>query len=636
MGVEMWCDFGEAFDKVLFKEVFETNDTMMLLVEEATGDILEANPAALRFFGYSPDEMRKKSVFDLNLNSREELTSRYLSHRDEKRSYFAGPQRLANGEIRIIESFVSRMTLGGRSVLLSIVHDITERTSAEAALQERERRFRELANDLPLCIYECDLRGTITFTNVICNSWFGYSPAEVAAGKVNILDTVIPEDRALAAENTRAILNGKETPPNEYRAVRKDGTVFSVLIQSRPIFENGAPVGMRGIIVDVSERKRLEDAILRAQKLESLGALAGGIAHDFNNLLTGMFGYVDLARLQPEASPRLRELLDNAVEPFSRARALTRQLLTFAKGGAPEKTAVDLAAIVKTAATFALSGSNVRAEFTIRDGLRHCSADANQISRVIDNIILNARQAMPLGGTVAIVVENADAHPALLAPGDYVRIEIKDSGIGIPRELLPRIFDPFFTTKQEGSGLGLATAYSIVKKHGGEIVCVSELTKGTTFTVYLPATESTGADVAAAPGALKADRPYTILIVDDEEFVRLIGKTILEQGGHRVSLAAGGDEALRLFLEARASGASVEIVILDLTIPGSQGGCAILEGLRRIDPSIKAIVSSGYSNDPVMADPAKYGFNAKLPKPFLSVDIERAVLEAVSDPTGKS
>jgi len=373
---------------------------------------------------------------------------------------------------------------------------------------------------------------------------------------------------------------------------------------------------------DVTELRRTEDALRSAQKLEALGVLAGGIAHDFNNLLTGVFGYVEVARnALPEGEARTQ--LDGALAVFDRAKALTLQLLTFSRGGAPMKQTVDLSGLIGQTVKFALSGSTVRCDLQLAEPLGLCEADPNQIGQVLENLVLNARQATDRGGIV-VRADNISSErdlPPGLPPGNYLRITVEDEGTGIRPEHLARIFDPFFTTKADGTGLGLATSYSIVQKHGGRLTAESEWGRGSRFTVFLPAGGAATPPASVGPTAGGA-AGKTILHVDDEAFLRDITAAMLTHGGHTVVSAANGDEAVEAFDRARQTGRPIDVVLLDLTLPGGESGTEVLRRLQALDPQVVAVATSGYSVDPVMGSPEDYGFAASLAKPFLDRDLK--------------
>jgi PAS domain S-box-containing protein len=448
----------------------------------------------------------------------------------------------------------------------------------------------------------------------------GHESPEQVKGR-HVLEWTLEQDKA---ENAKAIAQCLRDGFIHHYVVRyslSSGRVTPVEINATVIGEAGS----RRILTlcrDISDRLAAERIMQNSQKLESLGVLAGGIAHDFNNLLTGIFGYIELIRMSLPQESKNQHTIDSMTTVFNRARALTQQLLTFSKGGTPAMAPVSLGRILTETAGFALSGSNVKAVFRVPDTLWPCKADEHQISQVIDNVVINARQAMPLGGTVTVTAENIgreDAVPPPLARGNYVRISISDTGIGIAPDILPRIFDPFFTTKQMGSGLGLATAYSIIKKHGGHIYADSETGRGTTFVLYLPAAPSESPAHAARSGFACDTRGkgFRILLMDDETFIHDIGRKFSEQMGIDIRCASDGKEAVSLYKKAYEVNQPFSVVILDLTVPGGMGGEQSILELKAIDPAVKAIASSGHSNDPILSDPAKFGFRARLNKPYL-------------------
>ncbi len=380
----------------------------------------------------------------------------------------------------------------------------------------------------------------------------------------------------------------------------------------------GSLIGFWWLKRDISDKKRMEEEILKGQKLEALGILAGGIAHDFNNLLTGILGNISLAQLSIEQSHAAYSRMEAAGKAAVRARDLTRQLLPFSRGGAPIKKTASVSDIIKDCATFVLRGSKVRCEFVLPKDLWPVQIDEGQISQVIHNLIINAVQAMPNGGTVtvrAVNVRVTDKTALPLEKGKYVRISVGDTGVGIPQEHINKIFDPYFTTKPKGTGLGLATSYSIVKKHGGLITVNSEPGVGTSFYFFLPASAREKAPVAGDERPLVKGKGR-VLVMDDEPLIRDLAGEFLKLMGYSVSFARNGTEAIRLYKETLDEGRPFDAIIMDLTIPGGMGGKEAIQRIRRIDPAVKAIVSSGYSNDPIMSAHEKYGFKGVLPKPY--------------------
>jgi len=394
---------------------------------------------------------------------------------------------------------------------------------------------------------------------------------------------------------------------------------------------SGRPVSIVCLARDVTEARNMEEELLRTRKLESLGVLAGGIAHDFNNLLTGILGNISIAKMYTPSSDKITERLEMAEKASLRAKDLTNQLLTFSKGGDPVKKCVSLRDVLMEAAGFSLRGSNVKPEYRIPHDLWPVEIDEGQISQVINNLVINADQAMPGGGTLEIGCENVMITPGSSVPlkeGNYVKTYIRDQGTGIPGEHLKSIFDPYFTTKQKGSGLGLATAYSIINRHGGHIGVSSEMGKGTVFTFYLPAAEK-GSIGEQSPEATTYKGQGRILFMDDDEIVRDIAGEMLTSIGFEVECAVDSDEAVDLFRSAFESGDPFDVVLMDLTVPGGKGGKDAIQRLLLIDPEVKGIVSSGYSNDPVMSDCTRYGFKGVITKPYKFHELSRVLYEVL-------
>jgi len=445
-----------------------------------------------------------------------------------------------------------------------------------------------------------------------------------------MFQAISPGDRDRAREVMARRLAGNAGGYTEYTGLRKDGTTFPITVVSIPILRDARPVGLRGIAMDLSERKQLEEERLKSQKLESIGTLAGGIAHDFNNLLQGIFGYISMAKLTIDQREKSLSMLVQAEKALHQSVNLTSQLLTFSKGGKPVKKVLDLRPVIENAVKFALSGSRVSYDLSFGDDLCPVDADGGQIGQVVQNIVLNAEQAMPLGGRIEIAARNVPPSQAaglpLSAPDGLVEIVVRDQGMGIPPEHLPRIFDPYFTTKEKGSGLGLATSYSIVKNHDGTIDVSSVLGKGATFTVYLPATRAALESAASTLSAGCTDgRKGRILVMDDEPVVRIVAGELLRELGHEAEFAEHGDSAIEKYRRAKADGRPFDVVILDLTIRGGMGGEETLRRLLEIDPGVKAVVSSGYSDDEVVAMYRQHGFRSFLKKPYDMLELGRTL-----------
>ena len=416
----------------------------------------------------------------------------------------------------------------------------------------------------------------------------------------------------------------------------RDGTERVIETNASPIRDTAErKVGVVLVFRDVTERHRILEERQKAEKLESLGLAAGGIAHDFNNLLTAILGNLSLALFNPKLDPKIGERLTTAKKASLRAQELAAQLLTFAKGGSPIKQTASVAQLVRETVGFSLRGSSVRSEFSIPDDLWPAEVDAGQISQVIQNLSINAEQAMPSGGTLRVACANLELRNTNarlgLAPGRYLKITVQDEGVGIPEEHMQKIFDPYFTTKPKGTGLGLATTYSIIRNHGGVIDVVSEPGRGTCFYLFLPASEKPSAMVDAPADTIAIEhRAARVLVLDDEEAICGLVTCALEPLGYEVVEAYDAATAILRYDEALQAGQRFDLVISDLTIPGGMGGQEAMRRLRLLDPTVKAIVSSGYAMDPVMAQFREHGFCAMIAKPYEIDALCRTVAEALA------
>ena len=515
--------------------------------------------------------------------------------------------------------------LGEVETVGSISIDVTEKTLAEAMLRESEERYRNLVELSTNAIY-LEIDGKFVFSNRAGVKLLGASSPEELVDR-EVLDFIHPEFRSAAGERVRTLREGGlAQSAQEEKYIRLDGAVVDVDVAAIPFtFQDRQAILI--LAQDITERKKLEVELEKNERFESIGLLAGGIAHDFNNLLSAILGNISLSKLLTPEDTETYHLLGEAENASLRARDLTRQLLTFARGGAPVKKSATVGELIRETCAFALRGSNVGCIFDIPGQLPTVEVDVGQISQVVQNLIMNADQAMPDGGTITVVCEEVAAGnglPRQLKGARYVRISIRDTGHGIQPDHLKRIFDPYFTTKQKGSGLGLATAFSIINKHDGCLVAESEPGKGSLFQVYLPASDSP----SAQPGA-PAPTPFIgrgkILFMDDEEAVRFLAGRALRRMGFEVEFAKDGLQAISLYRKALAAGAGFSAVVMDLTIPGGMGGREAVKQLREVDPDLKAFVSSGYSDDPVMANPLSFGFCGVIPKPFLYEEMVAAL-----------
>ena len=496
------------------------------------------------------------------------------------------------------------------------VQNILSKRRSEADLLASREEYRSLVENIKDVIFVLGSDGILKYVSPAAKL-FGYTQADLE-GKA-FSGIIFPEDLTSVVEGFNRAIAGISRSI-EYRVYTKEGKLRWVRSSSSVITEDGEITGIRGVLSDIHERKQTEAVIMQAQKLESLGVIAGGIAHDFNNLLAGMFGYIEIARLKAKDDPAVIQSLDSAVESFNRAKDLTQQLLTFSKGGTPAKKPCDLGKLLKKNVQFALSGSNIATEYSIPEDSLICAMDENQISQVIDNIVINAVQAMPSGGSLKVSAGRTSLNKTELCwnekPGLYLYFEITDSGAGITKDILGKIFDPFFTTKPKGSGLGLATAYSIINKHGGVISVDSTAGKGTSMKVYLPYLAGGTIEDKQKPQGM-VEGKGRILVLDDEPAILKMTTTVLSGLGYGVATAVNLNEALKVLKTAADAKTPFDLIITDLTIPGGPGGMEFIKELRALDKDVPVIASSGYAENDAMSNPAKYGFCDSLVKPYL-------------------
>jgi len=511
---------------------------------------------------------------------------------------------------------------------------LADRRQAEEALKVSEERYGVIFHEAldGIVLIEAE-NGRISDCNPQFEQMTGRSLSDLRQMKIW---EIRPTDKI---ERARAkffeIKTKKYGESTELELQKPNGTIVQIEFVSKWVdFQNKNHI--LSIARDTTERKRWEEALQKMEKLKSVGTLAGGIAHDFNNILMGLFGNISIAREDlPKDHPGLKSLED-AENSMNRAIRLTKQLLTFAKGGTPVTERIRPDSLVEEIVRFDLSGSNVKPVFKPAGDLWLAEADKGQIQQVFSNLAINARQAMPDGGHLYISLENADisgiAVPGL-KQGKYILITVTDEGTGIELKHLDRIFDPYFTTKHAGSGLGLATVYSIISKHGGSIHVDSELGKGTTFTLYLPASESQQLPETKQPETKGPEIEQTtrILVMDDEETIRNLVTAMLGRSGYSVETSTGGRQAIKMYKQALEAGNAFDVVIMDLTIPGGIGGKEAIKDILKIHPEARVIVSSGYSNDPVMTNYAEYGFYGIVAKPYTKNEL----LEVLSWVLGK-
>ena len=628
-------------DEEKYRSLFENSRDAIMTLEPPEWLFSAGNPATIRMFNCkSEDDFTSHQPWELSPEYQPDgqisaIKAREMIERamDKGSNFFEWTHRRVTGEEFPATVLLSRIEIRNRQLLQATVRDITGRKQVEeelanhrfhleelvrertAELEESEKKYRTLVEQSHDGIYIYG-DGRFLFVNDRLCDIANYSREEFQG--MSFQQLIHPDDaEGIDADGTP--MDGFSDIPNVFqvRVVRKDGEVRNIEFSVRGIMYGGQEAVL-GVARDITNLKKLEEEQKRIEKLESLGLLAGGIAHDFNNFLTAIMGNISLARTMVEPGSDLYEILTSSEHATSKASSLTRQLLTFSRGGDPvmKSTAVDR--LLRESADFVLSGSNVTADFDFSPYLPAVTADSDQMEQVFSNIIINACQAMPEGGRVylsahELSIETAD--PSGVPAGKYIKVMIRDDGYGIEEDHLSRLFDPFFTTKQNGTGLGLATAYSIVRKHGGHIRVDTEVGKGTAFIIYLPA-ESGKSEEMSEDRHRPGKGGGRILVMDDQEMIRNTAGSILRELGYEVEAAAEGSEAIELYRKGIEESRPYDAVILDLTIPDGMGGTETLQELLKIDPDVRAIVSSGYSNSSIISGYAEHGFAGVMTKPY--------------------
>ena len=505
------------------------------------------------------------------------------------------------------------------------IHGLQERNRARLALQESAQRMTDILEKTSDGFFSLDRDWNFTYLNAKAESILSRE-RELHIGQ-NFWETFPKLIGSVFDKNYRRVMEGQAAL--EFEAASVNGRSWFE-VHSYP---SGG--GISVFIRDITERKRTEEERLTTSKLESLGTLAGGIAHDMNNILTVISGNIGLAQLEtPTQSGNLRSFLGKAGQAAQHAARLSSQLLTFSKGGAPLKKVASIADLLTRAAEFSLYGSNLQAAIEIEDHLGKADIDGAQIEQVINGLMLNAREAMPNGGAVAVGAENVtiSAPSALpLPPGRYIKITIADAGTGVPPDLVTKIFDPYFTTKPNSSGLGLAICYSIIKKHGGFLHLASNSFSGATFVFYLPMARARAMSDPPQPNEDECRSNQRILVMDDEAAIRELTSQLLSSMGYEVTAVPDGSEAVRVYERAARKGEAFQAVILDATIRGGVGGVETIERLRDLDPQVNAIICSGYSDAAAISQFLSYGFRGALSKPFTRRELADALQKALAD-----
>ncbi|MBN2412046.1 PAS domain S-box protein [candidate division KSB1 bacterium] len=600
------------------------------------GTIFSVNQFGADYLGYKTNDLVGKPIWETFFKDDQKKVEKQLSEIFNKKiinSDWEFRQVRKNGSIIWVQEkthlFLNEK--GYAKELLIMCRDVTVQKQAEDAIRESEQHYRTLfeqANDAILL--END-KGNIIDFNLLTLKSLGYTRDELVNMKVN--DLIEPGNPLFYDNKKYSELKLSDPTIFETKIIHKNGQKISVEVTVTPLNRKTKKFCLL-ILRDLTERKKIEEEEQKTQKLESIGILAGGIAHDFNNRLSVILGNAQLARMAMKNQGNIDKYLGNIEKGAALATSLTQQLLTFSRGGAPVKKIHSIKEILKESVGLSLSGSKSNCKFFFPDNLWAVEVDEGQLVQVINNLIINADQAMADGGTVEVFAENVPKkkkkpHIAL-QPGYYVKVTIMDHGIGIPPDDMDKIFDPYFTTKHKGSGLGLAVAYSIIKKHNGVLTAESKLGEGSSFIFYLPAIP----DYQLSENE-SAEQLYKghgrVLVMDDEEAVLSVIENFLTVSGYDVELAKDGAEAVEIYKKAKDMDDPFRLVIMDLTIQGGMGGKETIAKLKKVDPNVKAVVSSGYSNDPIMANYKDYGFNGVIAKPYKMVELSQVLHNILSE-----
>jgi len=627
-----------------YRDLFEDAPNAYFSVGK-DGHIKMANKRAAELLGYTMDELVGRPILDLYADT---PTGKAQAEKVFKRFRAGEEIRGEELEMRSVDGKQVWINLSVRSIKdaegqiiasRSIVVDVTQRKYMQQAFAEEKRRLEATLRSTGDGVITTDIDGKVVLVSKVAENLTGWAQKEAAGKLLNEVFYVIDERtrKRLGNPVETVLKTGRIIGlTNHAVLIARDGTERIIADSGAPIHdEHGQLLGVVLVFRDITELRRLQEELVKAAKLESVAALAGGIAHDFNNLLTGIMGNISLAKRYLESGKAFDRLLE-AEKASVRAKDLTQQLLTFSTGGAPIKKTISITDLIKDSVDFALRGSNISCEFSLPDNLSLVEADEGQMNQVIVNLVINAKEAMPEGGILKIGAKNTaiERRGALPLPlGKYVQVSIEDTGVGISRKHLERIFEPYFTTKQQGSGLGLPTAYSIIKNHGGYITTRSTPTVGTTFCIYLPASDKLMLAQEKAAVETRLVGKGRILVMDDEEIIRKLLDAALTDAGYEVELTVDGAEAIKQYTKAKGSGQPFDAVILDLTVPGGVGGKEVIKKLLEIDPSVKAIVSSGYSTDPIMSQFRDYGFCGVVAKPYNMAQMEE-ILQGILGKNG--
>ena len=618
-----------------YKLLFEENPEPMLVFDRETLQYIAVNEAAIKHYGYSREEFLAMTVIDIRPSEEVPRVLEAIRQlRNGVKPSGVWQHQKKDGSLIDVEISASAIDFNGRPAELVSVEDITERKNAEAALRESEERYRDLVENAHDIIYSHDLEGNYLSVNRAGLLITGYSREESLSR--NMAEILAPDYLQRAKEMIGKKLAGEEVTAYELEIIAKDGRRIAVEVNSKLMYENGAPVAVQGIARNVTERKHLEAQLRQSQKMEAIGQLAGGVAHDFNNLLTAINGYSALALQRIDGNSLVKPYLEEVKKAGDRAANLTRQLLAFGRKQILQPLPLDLNNIVSDMNKMLrrLIGEDITLTAKLAPDLKQIKADPGQIEQVLVNLVVNARDAMPTGGKLTIETANVRldheyaSHHVGIRPGHYVMLAVSDTGIGMDEGTSARIFEPFFTTKEvgKGTGLGLSTVYGIVKQSGGNIWVYSEPNQGSSFKVYLPELQTepmTGPEVEDDDDLVRGSE--TILLVEDEDVVRGLATSILEEAGYKVISASGGAEAAEL---CAGRSEPIDLLLTDVVMPQSSGK-EVADQLTKIQPSLRVLFMSGYTDEAIVHHGVLDANVEFIQKPFTPVTLSKKVRDVL-------
>ncbi|MEE4384127.1 MAG: ATP-binding protein [Pseudomonadales bacterium] len=626
---------GPLRQDLLYRSLFEhglVEVHIWEVVRDGRGEIqswklMDANGPALTSWGYRLDEVAGKTAEEIFPGS--DVIERFRPVVEEILA--TGRPREWEEEFPATGQTLRMVSFPVGEYFVSTGFDVSLARTREHQLRDTLESLNEATKAGGVGLWDWDL---LTDEVRYSDEWkaqLGYAPGEIEHVFEEWRSRVHPDDLAPTLERIDAKIRNPEAPYRVvFRMQHKEGTYRWILAQASVVTDDsGNPVRMRGSHIDITDRKRLEDRVAESERLESIGTLAAGIAHDFNNLLAAITGNLSLAHEIPAEDPELREVLRDVEDAAIRAQGLTHQLMTFAKGATPNRQVSDLRDLLLDSARFVTRGTRAECRFDVAENLHRVDGDLGQLSQVINNLVINAVQAMPSGGTIRITAGNvtlSHQNEFELQGGEYVRIAVADEGIGIPEEMLAKIFDPFFSTKETGTGLGLSTSFSIVAAHNGRIRVHSRQGIGTTFEILLPGVKALPAK-AGHPEVLRG--AGRLLVLDDDEALRVLLQRMLQRLGYACDVARDVEEAVRMYRQEQDRGQRYDAVILDLTLPGREGGPEALRRLLAVDPNVAGIIASGYTENAILAEYRTHGFRGRLRKPMdmasLSAELHRVL-----------